>query len=308
MRYQETRYNADGSRNFSAPVEVHDGQHEALIQRDLFQRCQEVRETRSAHHLPYHRYTPYLLRGLVYCYRCCTNPPENADFPSWGRMVCQTRARKTPSAYYRCNGRAQGFPCEQRGVRVGTIDEQVIGILLTLKPPADWQERILATMSAALGEKNLEDRLSEIRAAIERMDFRWDNGFITDKGDYVEKRLRLQQELEELAPVEDEMQVAADLLINFPKRWSECDGDIERQHSLVKLVVERVYVNDDQVVAITLRSNFHIVLGHNGNGPTYLEVDPMVHTWARRGWDTRVYRVAFIPKYLRFGGLRKLRP
>jgi hypothetical protein len=82
-----------------------------------------------------------------------------------------------------------------------TIDEQVINTLMQLKPPAEWRDQITQAMSEILGEQNLEQRLTEIRATIERMDFRWDQGFITDKADYLEKRIRLQQELEQLSPI-----------------------------------------------------------------------------------------------------------
>ncbi len=114
------------------------------------------------------------------------------------------------------------------------------------------------------------------------MDFRWDSGFITDKAEYLEKRLKLQQELEQLTPVQDELDVAADMLENFSTHWNDCKGDVELQHRLVKLIIERVYVEDDTVVAITLKSNYHVVLGHKGNEPTFMEVDPHVHVWARR--------------------------
>ena len=114
------------------------------------------------------------------------------------------------------------------------------------------------------------------------MDFRWDSGFITDKADYLEKRLRLQHELEQLTPVQDELETAADLLENFSAYWDECQGDIEKQHELMKLILERVYVEDDMVVAITLKADYHIVLGHKTNEPTFMEVDPMVHVWAQR--------------------------
>jgi len=54
--------------------------------------------------------------------------------------------------------------------------------------------------------------------------------------------------------------------------------DTEAQHKLVKLVVKRVYVRGDEVVAMTLRSDYHIVLGHKLNGPTEVPVDPYVYT------------------------------
>ena len=288
VRYQETRYNADGSRNFSAPVEVHDGQHEALITKELFDRCAVVREERYGHHQPYARYHPYLLRGLVYCYSCCSNPPDRADFPSWGKMQCHTR-KDRKVAHYRCGSRPQGFQCTQKEVRTDVIDMQVVGILANLKPPTNWRDSLVSTMSRLLGEQSLEQRLAEINEAIERMDFRWDHGFITDTADYVEKRLRLQQELERLSPPDRELTEAADLLYNFSTHWNACGGDVERQHNLVKLIVERVYIQGEQVVALTLKSNYHIVLGHQGDEPTYLEVDPMVSEWARRGSNPRPY-------------------
>ncbi len=137
-------------------------------------------------------------------------------------------------------------------------------------------------MSEILVERNLEQRLAEIRSTIERMDFRWDSGSITDKAEYLEKRLKLQQELEQLTPVQDELDTAADVLENFQTHWNDCQGDVEKQHQLIKLIIERVYVEDDVVTAITLKSNYHVVLGHKANEPTSMEVDPHIHEWAQR--------------------------
>lgn len=282
VRYQETRRNSDGKRNFSAPTQWFKGQHEPVIAQELFERCQQVREGRNFHHQSPARYNPYLLRGLVYCHRCCSNPVANADFPSWGKMICQTQ-QGTENSYYRCNSKWAGvINCQQGGVRTQVIDEQVLSVLASLKPPANWRTRIISTVSEILGEKNLEERLKEIRGAIERMDFRWDSGFITDKAEYLEKRLKLQQELEQLTPVQDELDQAADILENFKTHWEDCGDDIEKQHQLIKLIVERVYVEDDVVVAMTLKSDYHIVLAHKTNEPTSMEVDPHIHEWARR--------------------------
>ncbi len=80
-------------------------------------------------------------------------------------------------------------------------------------------------------------------------------------------------ELEQLTPVpDDELERAADLLQNFRKHWERLEGDEESRHELVKLIVERVYVYDDRVVAMTLRSNYHLVLNHKTNEPTEFSV------------------------------------
>ena len=135
------------------------------------------------------------------------------------------------------------------------------------------------------------------------MDFRWDHGFITDKSDYLEKRLRLQQELEQLTPAYAELDNAADLLRDFAVHWEDCGGDTEQQHELIKLLVERVYVEGNSLVAMTLKSDYHLVLGHNAEEPTYMEVDPFAHEWARTGWNTHVskLKVALVPKWISVG-------
>jgi hypothetical protein len=57
------------------------------------------------------------------------------------------------------------------------------------------------------------------------------------------------------------------MLENFEKRWKACNGDPEAEHRLVKLIVDRVYMQDEVVVAMTLRADYPIILGHNANEP-----------------------------------------
>jgi hypothetical protein len=102
-------------------------------------------------------------------------------------------------------------------VRADAIEDQVVSVLKTLKPPEDWRKRMVAAMGQLLGDVKLDERLAEIKAIIDRMGFRWDNGFITDKDAYLGGRVKLQQELEQLTPMaDDELEVAADLLNTFP--------------------------------------------------------------------------------------------
>jgi hypothetical protein len=204
--------------------------------------------------------------------------------------------------YYRCRARDFGYTCEQRGVRVETIDEQVIAVLENLKPPNDWRKGITKAMSDLLGEKNLEDRMEEIKAIIHRMDARWDHGFITNEDEYVQQRIKLQMELEQLNPVPaDELEQAADMLNNFRSHWERLDGDEESRHDLVKLIVERVYVQDNRVVAMTLRSNYHLVLNHKTEGPTEFTVDPAFVTCGSDGprpLTCKKPTVRFLPRYI----------
>lgn len=127
-----------------------------------------------------------------------------------------------------------------------------------------------------LGEKNLDERLKEIETIIDRMDMCWDNGFITDEQEYLQQRIKSQMELEQLRPIPvNDLERAADLLNNFQTHWENLKGNEEGRHELIKLIVERVYVEEKRVVAMTLQSNCHLVLGHKVNGPTRFQVDPL---------------------------------
>ena len=301
IKYQKYKRRSDGRRSYEAPIEWFDGKHEAVIDQDLFDRCQQVRANRRSHRQSTKRYNPYLLRGLLYCHRCCSSPPEGKSFKQYGKMRAQSRGKNT-RRYYRCRAYELGYKCDQKSVRTEVIEDQVVSVLMTLKPPKDWQDGITEAMGDLLGEQDLEARLNEIRGIIKRMDTRWDNGFVTNEQEYVDQRLQLQLDLEQLTPVpDDELQRAADILKDFSSHWERLDGDEESRHELIKLIVERAYVRDKQLIALTLRSNYHLVLGHKTNGPTYHEVDPIWFSSGSDGdgaltWITMM--VTFLPRYV----------
>lgn len=157
-----------------------------------------------------------------------------------------------------------------------TIDSQVVSVLMNLKPPQNWRKGISEAMNDMLGERNLDEHIQEIKASIKRMDTRWDHGFIMNKDEYTQQRIKLQIELEQLTPVaDDELEQAADMLENFESHWNRLKGDEEGRHELTMLIVERAYVKDDRLVTMTLQSNYHLVLNHNTNGSTEFSVDPL---------------------------------
>ncbi len=275
IKYQKYKSRKDGTRSYEAPVEWFDGQHDAVISEELFDKCMEVRASRRVHRQATKRLNPYLLRDIAYCYRCCSNPPQEKTFRYYGKMRGQSQWHGE-HRYYRCRAYDLGYECEQKGVPVEVLDQQIVTILMNLKPPKNWRKGITKAMGELLGEQSLEERLQEIRDIINRMDKRWDNGFIIDEREYMEQRIKLQMELEQLNPIpENDLEQAADLLENFKAHWDRLEGDEDGRHDLVNLIVERAYVCDEKIVALTLRSNYHLVLNHKTNGPTYFEVDPL---------------------------------
>lgn len=285
VKYRGTTYDSSGKRLYTRTAEWIDGQHQPIVSRDLWNACERAAARRTIHQQSTSKYRPYLLRGLLYCHHCTSTVTDEVNFRARGKMYGQTQRNKYP--YYKCSSHQNGFPCPEPSTAVRRLDAQVVAILSTLQPPAEWRTHILSTISNILGERSLEDRLQEIRTIIERMDFRWDNGFITDKQDYLEKRVKLQHELERLTPVHEDIEVAADLLANFKARFDACGEDVEAQRELVGLIVERIYVRNQQVYAITLKSDYHVVMGHNGEDTEALDVDMRIHEWSRRELNPR---------------------
>jgi hypothetical protein len=300
-KYQKYKRRSDGTRSYEEPVEWFDGDHEAVIDEELFERCQQARAKRRSHRQPTPKYNSYLLRNLVYCYKCCSNPPQEKTVPQYGKMRPKA-IQKGRWKYYRCRAHDLGFSCDQGSVRVDDIDSQVVTVLMNLKPPKDWRKGITLAMSEILGEKNLEERIQEIKAIIDRMDKRWDHGFITNEEEYIQQRIKLQLELEQLSPVaDDELEQAADLLENFKTHWERLEGNEEGRHELVKLIVEKVYIQDENVVAMTLRSNYHLVLNHKANEPTAFTVDSSLSTCGSDGGRTLTcitWVVILLPKHI----------
>ena len=296
VKYQKYREHSNGSRSWANPVEWITGKHEAIVPQELFDRAKEARSQRTTKH----EYTPkfriFLLSNIVYCAECVANMPTDVQDDSFGKMRAQSNTYGK-NIYYRCRAHDFGRECSQTSVQANIIEDQVVSILKNLKAPDDWQKRMVESMGQLLGDKRLEDRITEIKSIIERMDFRWDQGFITDKEAYLEERVKLQQELEKFTPIpDDELEVAADMIKNFSIHWNALNEDRKAQQQLIQMIVSRVWVRDEKVVALSLRPNYHITLGLESEKPTEISVsfsdnnmdkDIIVHGRERRDLNPR---------------------
>lgn len=271
VKYQPYMRHSDGRRSWAGKIEWFKGKHDAVISQEIFDHCQAVRYQRATSHEYRPKHRTYLLRNLIYCADCVANMPETVEDEQYGKMRPHSNEGYL---LYRCRARDFGRSCPQGSVHASVVEEQVIATLKTLKPPADWRDRMVAAMGELLGDQKLEARISEIKAIIERMDFRWDNGFITDKDAYLEQRIQLQQELEQLTPIpDDDLETAADVLENFEYHWNATNGDAQLQQNLLQLIVARVWVRGDRVVAMSLRPNYHVTVGLESKKPTEVHVD-----------------------------------
>lgn len=269
VRYTDTIYKGKlGERRASRRHrgEWFEGKHEGFITDDLFDLCQQVRAG-----LVRHRNAPsteriYVLHDRVYCARCTMNKPLGLVDDNFGRMRPKFQNQRG-YAYYRCMSRDRGYDkCGQPAVAVPDIDQQVVDILANMVIPPGFRERVEAAINARVENDAALKRMEEIQEIVERIDFRWEQGFI-DKDEYVKKRTELQQQLNALRPIQyDELIEAADLIANFRHYWDNCaqveQPDVARQQLITK-IVERIFVHETEVVALVLYGDFAVILGEN---------------------------------------------
>lgn len=87
----------------------------------------------------------------------------------------------------------------------------------------------------------------------------------------------------DLIPIaDDELEVAADMLRNFAAHWDATNGDRKAQQKLLQLIVGRVWVKGEQVLAMSLRPNYHVTLGLESKQPTEIS---MGQTFFQNGDD-----------------------
>jgi DNA invertase Pin-like site-specific DNA recombinase len=145
-----------------------DGSHEALIDRDLWDRCQAIRARRSHQNggrLPV-RGTGALLSELVYCGKCAARMHT---------QMCGEGASR--QRYYRCSARRRlgvtAFDAEF--VVADAIESQVLGVLRALTLPPTLRDAVIAVVEQRIGQPTtaegrdlarLEQQLNRMRWAI----------------------------------------------------------------------------------------------------------------------------------------------
>ena len=114
--------------------ELHQGVHEPMIAKKLFEKCQEVSRNRAR---PVKRLKEsHAFRGLLKCGEC-------------GCAI--TSEIQRGHIYYRCTKKR--VPCSQKYIREETLAEQISKILQKVSLPTDWIKKMIAEL-----DKNEKDK------------------------------------------------------------------------------------------------------------------------------------------------------
>jgi DNA invertase Pin-like site-specific DNA recombinase len=295
ITYQETRYldREKKHRDYSLPVETKAGVHEPIISIEVWHKVAERREERTVNqHGGGGTYNSYLLRNLVYCWDCWN---KRGDFqgkpmPHLARCQCRTIIRSRTSKkhtktyrypQYHCVSRVYGYDCTQKAVRCEKIDEAVLSLLQALPEmiPDNWNDRLVNRMARELEDKTATERIAEVRTVLERLDFQFLHGIFTDKDEYLRKRADFSNEIDRLLPMLDVDLVAeaASLIQDFHKHFAACRGDVDEQHNLIAQIIERVFIQDGEVIAVTFKANIHLMATYGGD---LLELTSSRYIWS----------------------------
>jgi hypothetical protein len=144
--------------------ELHEGEHDALLDRDEWTQVQALLAANAGSKKLPGRNPDYLLRGLLYCARC-----------GWAYTTGSTRKGDREYRYYRCLTRDKKGreACPSRPLPADAIEDYVIGHLRTVAAEgdlvADIEERLKARVAEAretLGSERdrLPARVAELSA------------------------------------------------------------------------------------------------------------------------------------------------
>ena len=273
--YSETLYSGSlgqGKKSTRHRKEWFEGKHDAIVDDELFEVCQQVRRKNTKYKKTDNVMRTYLLHDRVYCAHCLVNKPKGLNDDNYGKMR-PSWMRRDSVGYYRCLSHHRGYDrCGQRFAKVQKLDEQVTSALFSLTIPHGLKDRVEAAVQSRIENENALLRMEEIKGIMDRMDVRWDKGFYTSEEEYFVVREQLRREIDALRPVDyDELLEAADLIENVRGYWEKCElteNPAEARRQLVQKIVERVYVYEGRTVGISLHGNYGIVLNQDQHAPS----------------------------------------
>ncbi len=183
--------------------EIHEGKHEPIISKKLFDEAQEMLKFRGQpERKPQNEPQPFC--GLISCASC-------------GMMITaenKTKRQKNGNVhhyvYYRCTKKSKVVKCPEMSLRSEKLDEQLSSLIKKVSLPKDWAEELNrlalqdyknSTPSLTACVKEKETKLSVILQKLERLL----NGYldqVVDEQDYRNQKAKL---LSEKKSLEEEM-------------------------------------------------------------------------------------------------------
>jgi len=222
------------NRAYLGEVQYHgrwwSGQHEAIIDRELFDQCQAARAKRRAGRGAGGRKTGrvYLLQRLVRCHLC-------------GLPMHMTGTEQQP--YYIDAARKRGVDCPVGGrcVPTGTIDDQVGELVKRLRLPEDWRERLAELVENREEQESTEGKRRYLQGKLRRLREVYIDGDL-GRGEYDPRRAQLQAQIDALQePEAPEVEEAGATLESLADAWE--DAPLRLRAEMLRTIFESVVID-----------------------------------------------------------------
>jgi site-specific DNA recombinase len=267
IRYRGMSVRPKGVSFRSTPPKVADGQHEAIVSKELWQRCQAVRASRRVQVDTLQKTVRInLLQGLVVCARC-------------GRRLRIQTPKRGPT-YYREDSHLRGYrDCSDisQCVRAESIDTQVGELVQSLRLPVNWEDSVRRLCQQQREGPDPETERKDIRNTIRLMRENYERGLYEgEEYQYWQKVSALKEKLDLLSRLpEPAIERAARTLLDLRDSWEWATKD-ERK-DLARMMIQEVGVDVAAkcVIWIKARPDFDVLFQLLNN----LRVDEQRRFW-----------------------------
>ena len=214
----------------STPPQVSEGHHEPLISLDLWQRCQAVRASRRATVKTIKKTVRInLLQGLIVCSHC-------------GRRLRIQTPSHCPT-YYREDSHLRGYrdcPATNTSVRAELIDDQVAGLIRSIRLPENWEPFVQQMIETQRGKSDPEAERKEIRNSMRLLRENFERGLYEgEEYQYWQKVGALKEKLSMLERVpEAAINRAARTLLDLSQTWEH--ATLEERKDLAHVLLQEV--------------------------------------------------------------------
>lgn len=258
------------------------GNHTPILDKELFYKVQETLEERKSKRgrpVAIHRF--YLLRGLVYCYRCIKHLKGKENKTDRTKMLpkmyCETFRWKNKKGVmvecptYGCKFHRENKSCNQEKVKCEIIDQQVIKFLEGFDVPDEIVKRTLTKLEEMLNRPEDTEQVADNSKRIDALEKK------AQKINFIFKnteQMTQEQYLNEMKVVEDELKSLRQIvpaprqiigntvklrqqfleetevfLKDFNNIWRADIGNEERR-AWIQMLIKRIWIKGDKVVAI----------------------------------------------------------
>jgi len=156
---------------FNYAKELHEGKHEPIISKKLFDEAQEMLKSRGQpERKPQNEPQPFC--GLISCASCGMMITGEHKFKQ------QKNGNVHEYTYYHCTKKRKDFKCPEPAVREKELDRQLSSLIQKVSLPKDWAEELLKmaqndhknsapSLTACVKEK--EEKISSLSKRLERL-------------------------------------------------------------------------------------------------------------------------------------------